>query len=300
MRSQAPAFASRQRLIDMSNPVDWQHPATNGLVGWWKVIGNPGCRGSNTLRDLMRGGGHSPNDLALTGTLGTGAKWQGNSQPNSPGSLQLDGTTGYASVAAAVISGTPLTLCAWWNSAQTGGLSAGVVMGVDTSNGSARFVLTVGTSGQLGVVSATAANSANSSASATSGSTTANTWYFSVAPFASATSRTIYVFGGNGYQTATNGNSITPTGLNRTIIGARASAGVTGAFFPGYVSEGMIFNRVLTKQEAFNLYQLGHTGYPGVLNYLGTTEYSLPPLRSKGVLTLFGPSGVGSIIIANA
>jgi len=76
----------------------------------------------------------------------------------------------------------------------------------------------------------------------------ANTWHHACAVFTSATSRTIYLDGGN---SATNTTSSTPSGINQMNIGSFKTA--AGNWFNGQVAEVGLWSAALTQPEIASL-----------------------------------------------
>jgi len=68
--------------------------------------------------------------------------------------------------------------------------------------------------------------------------------------FTSNTSRTVFLNGGN---SATNTNTIAPSGVNAIDIGFRPNAGVAGLLFDGKLAEVGIWNTALTAAEIASL-----------------------------------------------
>ena len=79
-----------------------------------------------------------------------------------------------------------------------------------------------------------------------------NTWYHVAGVYENATSRKAYINGSNESAANDNGNSITPSGVNLLIIGARYNT-VIGGYFPGDMAEVGIWNAALTAAEIASL-----------------------------------------------
>lgn len=88
-------------LVAADTPVDWSHPLSRGLVGFWLGIPNSGWHGGVTFRDLVRGARKS-NDGRITGTLAWAA-CTNFSGPFFNGAARADcGDVGYVDGAAAL------------------------------------------------------------------------------------------------------------------------------------------------------------------------------------------------------
>jgi hypothetical protein len=90
----------------------------------------------------------------------------------------------------------------------------------------------------------------------TSGSTASppalNTWYHGAGVFESASSRLVYIDGSNSSAANSNGNSITPSGVNSVTMGARYGPTLAG-FMNGRLAEVGIWNVALTAAEIASL-----------------------------------------------
>ena len=79
-----------------------------------------------------------------------------------------------------------------------------------------------------------------------------NTWYHVAGVYESATSRKAYINGSNDSAENDNSNSVTPSGVNLLIIGARFNTTI-GGYFPGDIAEVGIWNVALTAAEVASL-----------------------------------------------
>jgi hypothetical protein len=168
---------------------------------------------------------------------------------------EFNGTNQFLQINSAVVTSAPLTMACWFNCDRndlayvilsiTGNATAGT--------GATRFalfaeggvvgdpvrIIATNTAGQNGFTDSTAAFSAGK-------------WHHACGVFSSATSRSIYLDGGN---SSTNGTNITPTLLSRTVIAAQyreQSGGITGCF-DGLTAEVGIWNAALTADEVASL-----------------------------------------------
>jgi hypothetical protein len=78
----------------------------------------------------------------------------------------------------------------------------------------------------------------------------ANSWQHACGVFASNTSRTVYLDGGN---SAVNTTSIELSGVNQIRVASRPLIGVEGLFFDGQIAEVGIWNAALTAAEIASL-----------------------------------------------
>lgn len=132
-------------------------------------------------------------------------------------------------------------MACWAMPSETSNVHAFVSLCV--SGGTARFVLGHNASG-ASVASAT--NSSNTTASGVVGVASSGSWGHYGASYASSTSRVAYY---NGIDGTANTTAITVSGVNRTLIGSRVSAGAYGLFHAGRLADIAIWNTVLTPAE---------------------------------------------------
>ena len=152
----------------------------------------------------------------------------------------------YLELSSAVVSAEPLTMVCW---AKPNNTSAGhALMSIGTSGGTARWQLSHNvSSAQCQVISV---NSGGAVGVATAGTPGAGSWQHYAAVYTSSTSRTAYL---DGVAGTTDTSSITVSGVNRTIIGARISGGSYGTYHDGTIAEAAIWNVALTASEISSL-----------------------------------------------
>lgn len=122
--------------------------------------------------------------------------------------------------------------------------AAKTLMSISTSGGSSRFQIVYGANSLQ--INATAINSAGSGSFAGIGTIASGAWQHYAAVFSSSTSRVAYL---DGVASITDTNSVTVSGVNRTILGSRISSGVYGGFWFGDFSESAIWNVALSASE---------------------------------------------------
>ena len=168
----------------------------------------------------------------------------------------FNGSNQYLQVGSAVVTSAPLTMACWFNSDSTTVSHALLsITNSGVAGGITRFVLLASgtiTGDPVRAIASDALN-ANGIADTTSGYS-ANTWHHAAGVFTSASSRSVYIDGGN---SGTNTTSITPTLLDRTNIGVQflQGAGGTGgvAFGDGRIAEVGVWNTDLTAAEIASL-----------------------------------------------
>lgn len=203
-----------------------------GLVGWWPL----------TIKSYRTRDGAKLNHLTAQGS---GLVYH----PDKPmGSTLYFGSSSYLEVTSAVLSAPPITLACWfWPNDVTSNYA---LLGMSQSSGSDRQILVLNgtTTDSVGAFTGTSATSGQGESSA---AYVANAWQHGAGVFESTTSRAGYL---NGANKGTNSTSVNPTGLNRTILGARYNVAIVGLFLNGRLGDARIYNRVLSDGEIAELY----------------------------------------------
>lgn len=135
----------------------------------------------------------------------------------------------------APVTGTPLTMCAWFNTVATG-TAQGIMSLANTSNGQ---FFRMALDGSARVIANAGFNSSVSAAY------TSGLWAHSAAVFESSVFRQAYL---NGVAGSANTASFTPTGISSVFIGANSLTSVS-APHNGRIAECGIWNVVLTSGE---------------------------------------------------
>lgn len=155
----------------------------------------------------------------------------------------LNGSTDYFNIGSAVAS-MPLTMACWFNPDNV--TDSKILMSLSTEAATQRHQLVnagalAGDPIQAGSVGASASGSAN-----TTSGYSAGVWSHACGVFASATSRTAYLNGGNAGTDTTNTGTVSP---NRTTIGARWLSGVISLPFGGLIAEAAIWSVALSAAD---------------------------------------------------
>lgn len=149
--------------------------------------------------------------------------------------------------AGAVISAVPMTFACWFRTTSTTAIQRLIDIGqisVGNQKWSLGLLGTVATPNTTVIASAVNVSGTFAASSATY---SANTWHHAAAVFASSTSRTAYLDGGN---SGSNTTSITPSGVDTTTIGATGiGASAYGQYLDGMVAESGIWSAALTDAE---------------------------------------------------
>ena len=158
----------------------------------------------------------------------------------------FNGSSAYLELPSAVVAAEPLTMACWCLPLSS--ITSGVVLSIDTGAGTSRWQINTNTTGFA--VLAQAVNSAGTAGQSTVGAANSGAWKHVAGVFSSSTSRTAYE---NGIAGTVDTTAITVSGVNKTQIGARISAGAVGVFFCGLISDAAIWNTALTANEIAGL-----------------------------------------------
>ena len=207
-----------------------------GCVGAWSPsLGPTGL----TLRDWSKYGNH--------GTLTNGPVFA-----PSVGryAILFDGSNDYVSLGSP-ITAYPFSVSAWWYPTDMTVFSA--IFAISAAGGNdRRWTMEMRNNTEGNVLALTAQSAPTYSQTNSTASCVVNTWQHCAAVFTSATSRTIYLRGGN---SATGTTSVTPSGIDTTAIGRLVNVtNPSGALYAkGSIDDVMLFNRALSASEVLRL-----------------------------------------------
>jgi hypothetical protein len=156
-----------------------------------------------------------------------------------------DAASEYLGLGTAPVSAAPCTLAGWLSRDAAAG-DFGILGLRDSVGGQNEIWTQIENSTQL-VRAATRTSGPTFGIAVTSAATSLNTWQHACAVFASSTSRTAYLDGGNSGSNTTSNN---PTSLNVVAVGARATP---GTYFSGKLAELAIWDVALTADEVAQL-----------------------------------------------
>jgi hypothetical protein len=234
------------RPIYLPDPVNRQHELNQGKVAWWLTV--PGLDGGRYLYDLMglfRG--------TLT-SMGAGSGWKGTTRPGGFGHLVYDGTDDFIS-SGLVQPSPPFSIFAWVYPA---GSVARAIVGASVTSG---IELRIDGAQTLSLLKQNTSNIFTSAATVPNGS-----W-----------SRVGAVYDGNNWGIYING-ILTDSGLSaQSFVSATTLIGKQnfGEQFSGNMDDVSIWNRLLSARDARTDYDLSRLGYPGLLNRIGPTLWSV-------------------------
>lgn len=229
---------------------------TNGLVGWWTFDG----------RDIANTFALDKSGNNFTGTLTSSpTKLSGKSGQ----ALKFNGSSSYVSVAdSATLRPTSVTVSAWVRQTSTPSGRSAMVGKWFNSNVWGYSVEAKSESGGCskisGVVSKfyfryrAAADSLDRCA-ASNVTPVNNHWYHVVASYDQTSgTASIYVNGLFDNATTSTAGSALQQPVSNLGVGAIHDAGTFGSYFPGTVDDVRIYNRALSANEVYSLYQYGN------------------------------------------
>ena len=162
-------------------------------------------------------------------------------------SRDFNGSDQHIKASSAVLSGVPITMACWFNTDSATALQ-NLIQISDISLDTTYFALeALGSVGGDPLRCITRAG-ANGNATTSTGYSV-GTWHHACAVFGAVDSRAVYIDGGS---KGTNITSITPSGLNATLLGVRESNGLDQRF-NGEIAEAAIWDGALTDAEVASL-----------------------------------------------
>jgi hypothetical protein len=226
------------------------------------LYGVPNLVGGNKWYDLMQ-----LNSATLT-SMSSGHGWSTAGPPGQVGSMSFNGTSDYltGSVSPALDFTSGLFTVGMWVYFKALSATAGLIskrLGTGSTNG---FGIVALSNGELFLeLFNGAVHSINTAATVTTGK-----WYRLLFVRTGASTGAIYVNGALISSSGTLANPVAATGYP-VIIGQVNS----GIWFNGEMTDISIWGRALSVSEAQEDYILSNTGYPGVLNRIGSYPLSL-------------------------
>jgi len=152
-----------------------------------------------------------------------------------------DSNTEYLEVAAALVTDTPLTMAAWFNSNDTG--TEQTVISIGQAALHDYFALRLMSWGPIRAITF---NGAATGAATSTANYSANTWHHICGVFTAEDNRAVFLNGGN---KGTNTTNVAIDTIDNTAIGRAAHSNKTW-YMSGMVAEAAIWNAALTDGEA--------------------------------------------------
>jgi hypothetical protein len=241
-------------LINWSQPINWNHPITRGLVSWWLAVPGQNGFGTTRWRDMVH---RSQNH----GTLTNSPTWSnGADRMGDFGAMEfVEGSSQYVSLPTPATV-DDFTLAVTFKTTGPNSSYSGV-FSTDFTSTNGFGILHYPNTDRGSVYGAIAGAVGNTDiGSSPPNATNDGKWYQAVLTrVASSGAAVLYL---NGVQRATGTaatGTITPDSPLR--IGRRATA-----YYSGSVGGGLFWNRALSAPEVLMLHQEMHTGYPSLLS----------------------------------
>ena len=251
--------ASSFSTVDLVNPVNRSSPLNTGLVAWWLNLPQINQAGT-TFRDISGYGNHGIlTGIATTPPTSTDG-WGSTIRRGGYGELRFTGTYApyvNAGDASRLQTLAPITLAVWMAPPDFGQSSLGYILskvwyvGLDSTR--IDFVIPFSTTNQTFL--------SNNITSYINGS-----WQHLVLTWDGATTMKMYFNG-----VSISGTTYNSSGTRTSDSGTNAYIGNNNAAsraFHGPMDDIRIFQRVLSSQEIWALYQDALAGYPITLNRL--------------------------------
>jgi hypothetical protein len=235
--------------------------ATKATISAWLYRASPNDpvalgqtdTGGSTTRFGVQWSSDNNSDESGQGNTGTlvGLTQQSTTAGHLGQALTFDGSSSYVVTPTAVLTTTPLTFSAWIYPTNTNADKFVVGVGSATGGSLNEIYMEASNSGQISVW-----QWANGSFSGNSGpSYAANVWQHVAGVVDASGNITIYL---NGVPTSAGTISGSPSGLNKTAIGAFIhNDGSFSTNFAEKLDDVRIYNRALTATEVQHLYKLG-------------------------------------------
>jgi hypothetical protein len=233
--------------IDLSNPINWDHPLNRGLAAWWLAL--PQWSGGSKWYDLV-----GKND----GTLTNGPVWVGVDRSGGVSAVSFDGVDDIVDVphTGDLTFTGQFTVAAW---ARSTGVTRFAYLGgkADPGDWNGYYITIHDTTGLPTVYSLQA--STFQSANVSTVVKNDKKWHLIVGTF-DGTQLRCYLDGVGGSAAAASA----PT--SNTSPFRIGSSNVTGRRFTGQIADVRMYGRGLSAAEVASLYDLSRQSYSGVLN----------------------------------
>jgi hypothetical protein len=246
-------------LIDVSNPINRQHPLNHGLITAYTVL--PELAGGRTFYDLAS---------LYHGTLSMSpGAWRGTTRPGGLGQLSFNGTSDFVQFPAVPGTFAQTTIAAW---VKPDTISAGFHFATSNNDGS----------GLLGRTdSRWYVQSAHNGNATTVGDVVAGQWYHLVSTTDGTTLR-FYVNGILMLSMASAGSETFSQMLGNQPASSR--------FWDGAIDNVRSYSRAFSAREVVELYTLSRMGSPGLMNRVTLNMIDGGAAPAVGsIITLYRP-----------
>lgn len=163
----------------------------------------------------------------------------------------FNGSSQYLTTTTTPVAVAPLTMACWFNSTSSTTSQNLIQVCSAAGNDSFRLLIAGAVAAKPVRVATTDSVPTQITADTTAGYTT-NTWTHACGVFASTTSRTAYINGGN---SGANTTSVNPQNVDRIRSGATINNSTISQYFAGQIAEVAIWNAALSAAEVLSLSQ---------------------------------------------
>jgi hypothetical protein len=258
------------KIVDVTNPINWQSPLNKGLVSWWLNLPNAGWRGGKKLYDLVRGG-RKPNDATILGNT----SWVRGGRPGGYGALNFNRSTSLD----CVDCGNPTILqtgdidfsvSGWVKKFGEPGTLMIAIKGADAGAVHEWSIFFFGGSIYFRVQ--------NGAASVNVGSSLLdNVWYHFVASHDAVNDNISITLNGTTRVTTSYSGGITVS--SDTVKLATDSGQSGGRMLDGQLDDIRFYRTALGSAEVYALYEQSRRGYPDILNFIPSNSIYLTEIE---------------------
>ena len=255
------AFAD-PHAIDHYQPVNWNHPLSQGLRARWQTI--PVSRGGNTWYDLT---GRFPGVLQ---NIDASTDWV-RSYPGGWGSLRFNGTDGWVDTPFLPPTGSnPRAFSFWIRPLSSWDSGSG--------DNAGRHILEYGTASTLRRYTIKRSNGSvlriefDGGAFVSSLSIPTGQWSFVCVSMSGTTIASHLLFVNGVFQQASGSGTINTGAAFDLAIGRDVVAGLN-RYTDGEMDDVNCWDRALSRDEITNYYDLSQRFSPGLLNRISTTRF---------------------------
>ena len=283
---------AKNSAINMASPVNWGHPLTRGLVGWWLVM--PGTTSGSRLTDITNPG---PSGNHATLTSMDNSDWVGSNRSGGWGALRFDDTDQAATIGNVnLVDGEVQATFSFWFT-DDARVSTDTPLANFGSSQSQLLIRKDDTTKFNVFVAASTADTGDNKGTTPSLGYAADEWHSLVVEFDGSGSdnaaRLKISYDGVQQSLALEGT------IPAILTSPSTSAWNIGRWpaidgWDGLIDDVSIWNRALTSNEVMGLYQLSRQGYPGLLNRIGRRAVIAAP-AGAGIRNPFG----GPMVVRN-
>lgn len=268
-------------ILDVGCPINWDWPASRGLLSRWMAVPAPGWTRGLTLRDLVRGG-KAANDGTLSNFAFPPTSTSGWSGPagrkGGYGALNFDGADDVVTMASAAPPAL-FSISAWIRPRSLGEGNAGNVFAIrDTADGNPNYqVRMAGGSGTERIRMIAGWSGGLGGWDSPNGSIPLNAWTHVVITYDAGSASNDAVIYVNGVSVTVT-EAVTPSGsINNTAHAWTVGNNTAGSgTFDGCLDDVCVWNVILSPALARAVYEDGCRGSPDSLRWLARPGWLAP------------------------